>query len=324
MLRHTFLRLPLAGATTAALLALGVRPALAAGYPDKPLRFLCLSAAGSPLDAMARAVGKDLGDELGQPIVVENKPGGTGAVGMATAKNLPADGLTLVTATGSTSFMMADPKSSYTPADFIFLRGLQAEPSAVAVPKDSPYKTLKDLVEALRTTPDKVSVGGFAVAGFHQYVFYRLQQAAGFKNVWIPFDGGNQAVTALLGGHIQAAIVTPSSAIPQLQAGSLRLLGISTAKRDTYFPEVPTFKEQGYDVVEMLWRGVMVKAGTPAEVLRTLTAAFDRMEAKPGWQQFQKTNLQAGMGLSPEQMQKHVEAEVAARRRFLQEIGAIK
>jgi putative tricarboxylic transport membrane protein len=305
--------------------ALALPAAQAAPYPaDKPIRFLCLSVAGSSLDVMARAVGKELGDELKQAIVVDDKPGGTGAVGMATAKNLPADGYTLVTATGSTSFMMADPKSAYKPEDFVFLRGLQAEPSAVAVPRDSPYRTLKDLVEALRITPEKVSVGGFAVAGFHQYVYYRLQQAAGFKNVWIPFDGGNQAVTALLGQHIQAAIITPSSAIPQLQAGNIRLLGISTAKRDTYFPDVPTFKEQGYDVVEMLWRGVMVKAGTPPEVMNTLNAAFDRMEARPEWQQFQKTNLQTSMGLSVDQMQKHVAGEVASRRKFLAEIGAIK
>jgi putative tricarboxylic transport membrane protein len=295
-----------------------------AEYPDKAIRFLSLSAAGSSLDAMARVVGKELGDELKQPIVVEDKPGGTGAVGMATAKNLPADGYTLVTATGSTSFMMADPASDYKPADFIFLRGLQAEASAVAVAKDSPFRSMKELVEAMRKTPEKINVGGFAAAGFHQYVFYRLQQAAKFKNVWVPFDGGNQAVSALLGKHIDAAIITPSSALGQLKNGDIRLLGISTDRRDNYFPDVPTFKEQGYDVVETLWRGVMVKAGTPPEVLKTLNTALDRMEARAEWKKFQTNNLQSPMGLTMEQMQRHVQDEVASRRKFLQEIKLIK
>jgi len=295
-----------------------------AEYPDKAIRFLSLSAAGSSLDAMARVVGKELGDELKQPIVVEDKPGGTGAVGMAVAKNSPADGYTLVTATGSTSFMMADPASDYKPADFIFLRGLQAEASAVAVAKDSPFHAMKELVEAMRKTPEKINVGGFAAAGFHQYVFYRLQQAAKFKNVWVPFDGGNQAVSALLGKHIDAAIITPSSALGQLKNGDIRLLGISTDRRDNYFPDVPTFKEQGYDVTEMLWRGVMVKAGTPPEVLKTLNTALDRMEARAEWKKFQTNNLQSPMGLTMEQMQKHVQDEVASRRKFLQEIKVLK
>ncbi|HEX4327585.1 MAG TPA: tripartite tricarboxylate transporter substrate binding protein [Burkholderiales bacterium] len=313
--------LPRGALICAAMLVLG---AAHAEYPDKAIRFLCLSAAGSSLDAMARMVGKELGDELKQPIVVEDKPGGTGAVGMATARNLPADGYTLVTATGSTSFMMADPASDYKPADFIFLRGLQAEASAVAVAKDSPYNSMKELIEAMRKTPEKINVGGFAAAGFHQYVFYRLQQAAKFRNVWVPFDGGNQAVSALLGKHIDAAIITPSSALGQLKNGDIRLLGISTDKRDNYFPDVPTFKEQGYDVVEMLWRGVMVKAGTPPDVLKILNAALDRMEARAEWKKFQSNNLQSPMGLSMEQMQKHVLDEVASRRKFLQEIKLIK
>ncbi len=307
-----------------AFAALLLVPAAHAAYPDKPIRFLSLSAAGSPLDAMARVVGKELGEELKQAIVVEDKPGGTGAVGMAAAKNLPADGYTLVTATGSTSFMMADPASDYKPADFIFLRGLQAEASAVAVAKDSPFRSMKELVEVMRKTPEKVNVGGFAAAGFHQYVFYRLQQAAKFKNVWIPFDGGNQAVSALLGKHIDAAIITPSSALGQLKNGDIRLLGISTGNRDSYFPDVPTFKEQGYDVVEALWRGVMVKAGTPPGVLRILNAALDRMEARPQWREFQRNNLQSPMGLNQDQMQKQVADEVASRRKFLRDIKVIR
>ncbi|GAA4325696.1 tripartite tricarboxylate transporter substrate binding protein [Pigmentiphaga soli] len=296
----------------------------AADYPSKPIRFICTSAAGSPLDLMMRTTAKFLGDELKQTIVVENRTGGTGAVGMATAMNSPADGYVIVSATGSTSFLMADPKSSYSPDDFLFFRGLQAEPSAVAVRADSPYRTLGDLVKALRETPDKVSVGGYAAAGFHQFVFYRLQQVGNFKAIWVPFQGGNQAALALMGKQIDAAVLTPSSALGQVQNGDMRLLGISTEKRDPTFPGVPTFKEQGLDVVELLWRGLMVKKGTPPEIVAKLSAALDRVEAKPEWKAFMKANAQSPVNLTADQMQRHVVEEVASRRKFLQTIGVVK
>lgn len=299
-------------------------PARAAGYPDHPIRFICTSAAGSPLDVMMRELGKDLGDALKQSVIVENMAGGSGAVGMAYAQNQPADGYTVVAATGTTSFMLAEGNSKFKPDDFLVIRGLQAEPSAVAVRKDSPYKTLAQLVDALRKTPDKVNVGGYAVAGFHQYVFYRFQQAAGFKTEWIPFQGGNQAAQALMGGHIDVAIMTPSSATGQIHNGDIRLLAISTPARDRYFPDVPTFKEQGFDVVESIWRGVMVKNGTPPDVLATLAAAFDRIEARPEWQRFMTTNMQAPVHLSAQAMQAKFVDEVTTRRDFLKAIGVVK
>lgn len=296
----------------------------AAEYPAKPLHFICTSAAGSPLDLMMRELGKLVGDELHQSVIVENRPGGSGAVGMQYATNQPADGYTVVSATGTTSFMMAGGQVSFTPDDFVVLRGLQAEPSAVAVRADSPYRTLQQLVDALRRTPDKVNVGGYAVAGFHQYVFYRFQQAAKFRTEWIPFDGGNQAAAALLGRHIDVAIMTPSSALAQIRSGDLRLLAISTAERDAYFPSVPTFREQGYDVVEAIWRGVMVKHGTPEETIDKLGAAIDKAQATPQWQQFMKTNMQTPMHRTTSQMQALVREEVASRRAFLKSIGAAK
>ena len=308
----------------AAWFALAAIATSAAGFPTQPIRIICTAAAGSPLDAMARAAGKLLAEELKVPVVVENRVGGTGTVGMSLAANAPADGYTLVTATGSTSFLLADPASTFKPADFLFFRGLQAEPSSMAVAANSPYKNLKDLVAALKTDPSKVTIGGFAAAGFHQYVLYRLQQAAGFEAVWVPFNGGNQAVLAVLGGHVDAVGITPSSALGQIQKGEMRLLGISSPTRDKNFPDVPTYKEQGFDVVEEIWRGLLVKRGTPADVLATLNAALDKVEASAEWQSFMKANMQVPVGFSSAQMQRHVEAEVASRREFLTRIGTVK
>lgn len=308
----------------ASLLALACTTGRASDYPSQPIRLVCTAAPGSPLDNMARMVGKLLGAELKTNVIVENKVGGTGTVGMAQAMSLPADGYTLVTATGSTSFLMADPKSSYGPGDFLFFRGLQAEPSSMAVLASSPYKSMKDLVAALKKDSARISIGGFAAAGFHQFVFYRLQQDAGFDTVWVPFNGGNQAVLALLGGHIEAAGITPSSALPQIEKGEVRLLGISSATRDKSFPNVPTYKEQGFDVVEEIWRGLMVRRGTPPAVMATLNAALDRIEASAEWKTFMDANKQAPMKLSSDEMQKLVEGEVKSRREFLARIGGAR
>lgn len=157
-----------------------------ANYPDKPVRFISGAAAGAPLDLMMRTLAKYLSEEIKQPVIVENRVGGTGAVAMSTAMTLPADGYTVISATGSTSFLIAEGKTSFSENDFIFLGGLQVEPSAVAVRKDSPYRTLKELIDALKKSPDKVSVGGYASAGFHQLVYYRLQEIGGFKGIWVP------------------------------------------------------------------------------------------------------------------------------------------
>ncbi|WP_299451988.1 tripartite tricarboxylate transporter substrate binding protein [uncultured Pigmentiphaga sp.] len=291
--------------------------ATAAQWPERSLHFITTSAAGSPLDTMMRALAKELGEILGQTIVVENRPGGTGAVGMNMALNAPADGYTVVSATGSTSFLMAEKGSRFHPSDFIFLRALQTEPSSVAVRKDSPFHSMKDLVEALKRQPDKVNIGGFATAGFHQYVLYRLEQKAGFKSTWVPYQGGNQALLALMGGHLDAAVITPSTAMAQIRSGDVRLLGISSESRSEFFPDIPTFVEQGYDVVETLWRGVMVVKGTPPDVTAKLVRALEDVEKRPSWQAFMRENMQDRLPLPQPELQKFVEKEVADRRQFL-------
>src|SRR5262245_53451014 len=296
-----------------------------AAYPNKLVRLLCWTSAGSPLDVMMRQVGKQWGELFNQTFVVENRPGGEGVLAMSLLQGAPADGYTILSTTSSMSFAMASSDHmKFTPNDFIVLPALQAEPSAVAVRADSPYKTMKDFIDAIRAQPDKISVGGFSSAGFHQYVFYRLQQVGGFKSIWVPFKGGGDAAIALLGGHINVAVMTPSSGLAQIKSGEIRLLGISSGGRNEYFPDVPTFKEQGYDVVEELWRSVMVKTGTPKPVLDTLMAAADKMKTTRQWQDFSTLNMQSSMEISLGAMQARVRADIAANREFLMAAGLRK
>jgi putative tricarboxylic transport membrane protein len=293
-------------------------------YPSHTVRLLCWSSAGSPLDVMMRELGKQLGDTLDQTFVVENRPGGEGAIAMAVVKSQPADGYTILSTTSSMSFAMAMGDIQYKPDDFTVLPALQAEPSAVAVRADSQFKTMKQLVDFILAHPDQVSVGGFSSAGFHQYVLYRLQQEGRFKSIWVPFRGGQDAALALLGGHLDVAIMTPSSARAQIQNGDIRLLGISSEGRDEYFPNVATFKEQGYDVVTSIWRGIMVKAGTPQPILDTLTSAIEKIKTTDEWKRFSHINMQSSVNISLADMQQKVRQEVAADGEFLKSTGLKK
>jgi putative tricarboxylic transport membrane protein len=293
-------------------------------YPSATVRLECWSSAGAPLDIMMRQVGKQLGDILNQTFIVENRPGGEGAVAMAYVHNKPADGYSILSTTSSMSFAMATSDIQFKPDDFIVLPALQAEPSAVAVRADSKFKTMKDFMEFIRAHPDQVSVGGFSSAGFHQYVFYRLQQVGHFKSIWVPFAGGQDAALALLGGHIDVAVMTPSSALAQVKSGDIRLLGISSSERNEYFPDVPTFKEQGYDVAASIWRGVMVKAGTPQPIVDKLVAALDTMKKTEEWKKFSQLNMQSAVNVSLAQMQAQVRQEVRDDGEFLKATGLRK
>lgn len=296
----------------------------AAPYPSNTVRLLCWSSAGSPLDVMMRQLGKQLGEMLGQTFIVENRPGGEGAVAMSVVKNKPADGYTILSTTSSMSFAMATKDIHYGPDDFTVLPALQVEPSAVAVRADSKFKTMKELIGFIHDHPDDISVGGFSSAGFHQYVFYRLQQEGHFKSIWVPFKGGQDAALALLGGHIDAAIMTPSSALAQIKSGDIRLLGISSAQRNEYFPNVPTFQEQGYNVVASIWRGIMVKAGTPQSIIDTLTTTIDKIKQTQEWKNFSRLNMQSSVNISLADMQKQVRDEVRSDAAFLQSTGLRK
>lgn len=308
-------------AAAGALAMAAVTQGVAQEYPSEPVKFVVWSSPGSPLDTMMRQLGKQLGDVLDAEVPVENRKGGSGAVAMAYVKSQPADGYTVLSTTSSMTFTMAKGKVPFTPDDFVVLRALQSEPSSVAVRADSEFQDLSDFIEKMKEDPEAVSVGGYASAGFHQFVFYQLQKAADFTGSWVPFDGGNEAALSLLGGHIDVAVMTPSSAKAQIDNGEIRLLGISSEERSEYFPQVPTFKEQGVDLVESIWRGVMVSDGTPEDRIATLVAAVDEVQASDEWKEFMKNNMQSRLNRTQDEMQQQVRSEVGSRRTFLKDNG---
>ncbi len=295
----------------------------AAAYPAKDVRFLCWSAAGAPLDVMARTLGVEMEKATGKNFIVENRPGGSGAVAMSIAKNQPGDGQLILSTTSSLTFTVAQGNVPFTMKDFTLVRAVEAEPVSVAVLKNSRFKTLKDFIEALRKG-EKLRVGGFSSAGFVHFVYHKLQKAAKVSGPWVPFDGGNQAATALLGGHLDAAVMTPSSGLASIQSGDIRLLAVSAPARSEYYPDVPTMKELGYDVDEQIWRGVMVKGDTPKEICEALGAIIDKAVKAESWTKAMKTRFQSPYAISLEDLNKKAAMEVEERRAFLKDVGALK
>lgn len=301
----------------AAVLAVAwMAPAAEAAYPEKPVKFVCWSAAGSPMDIMVRKLASMMTQEIGQPVPVENRAGGSGAVAMSYINAQPADGYTIMNTSSSMTFTMAQGKIPFKPDDFTILRVLQAEPSSIAVRKDSPFKTLADFVAHLKKNPNGLKIGGYGSFGFNLWAFHLLQTKSGIQSAWIPFDGGNQAALALLGGHIDATSMTPSSGLAQIQSGELRLLGVTLPKRSKFLPDVPTMKEQGYDVDASIWRGVMVKKGTPQEAVDVLTKAMDKITASKEWDDFQNQYMQLTLDWSMDEVAKIVREDLEQQRDF--------
>ncbi len=291
-----------------------------ANWPSKPITFVAHTGPGAT-DTMIRKVAALLEPILGQTIVVENHPGGSGATAMAYVSSKPADGYTFMTATGSTSFNIASGKIDFTEDDFIWIRAFQGEPTAIAVRKDSPLKTMDDFVNAMKEDPNKYIVGGYGSAGFHQYMYYKLQKMEGFTSSWIPFDSGGDVPINILGGHIDVGFMTPSSSISQVKSGEIRLLAISSAERSEYFPDVPTFEECGYDMSGFLWRGITAPKGTPQEIVDKFNEALGQALESQEWKDFMTSTLQQRFNVQGDELTQLVKDEVTERTEFLDSLG---
>ncbi len=280
-------------------------------YPVKPISIAVESSPGSPVDVMARQIGK-LGQQyLGTSVVVETKSGGGSALQLQYLKSKPADGYALGTATRSliTSFDTTL-KQQYTPSDFVFVCQLELDPYVIAVNADSNIKSLKDLVSVAKSNP-QYSLGGFGGASAFSLLTRQFAKQAGFTPNYVPFDGGSAAVTAALGNQVNAVVTNISNVVQQVKANKLRVLAVTTAAPVPSLPGVPTFQALGYkDMVLSHWRGIYAKAGTPQSVIDTLDAGFKKMLDDPGFQQYlTDSGLQPGF-LDSAAFEKEVKADL--------------
>ncbi|HXZ35707.1 MAG TPA: tripartite tricarboxylate transporter substrate binding protein [Thermodesulfobacteriota bacterium] len=255
-------------------------------YPNKMITLINPYAPGGGIDFAYRGIVDILPEYLGQKIVVSHKPGAVGSIGTAAAAKAKPDGYTLLA--GSTSHVNLVPatrKVPYTPADFVSVGTFAKAISVLSVEKDAPWKTLAEFVADAKKNPGKYKFSTIGLMSAHHFCTELFMRAAGIQMVHIPYNSDTLAITATLGGHSHVCQTTVQPTLPHLQSGALRALAVSDVTRYPYLPDVPTFKELGYNVEMIIWFGMLAPKGTPKEVIDRLYAAqkkaFDENKLQP-------------------------------------------
>lgn len=281
-----------------AALALASAPAAAQTYPSRPITMLCWSAPGSPVDLYARIMAKLLAADLGQNVLVDNRPGGSGIVMVNALLRAAPDGHTIAANTITLAALFSETGVVFKPEDLQMVARSQVDPYGLIVHASTPFRTIDEFVAYARRNPGFVNVGGpFAMSG-HRVAWEMLSDIARFKTTWVPYPGGAPALTAVAGGHVDAAATNPGNVKPFIAAGKVRVLAVSSDRRIEDFPDVPTYRERGWDLVRYQWRGIMVKAGTPKPVVDRLAAAVQKAQQSAEWKNYlrQVTQLDGFLG----------------------------
>jgi tripartite-type tricarboxylate transporter receptor subunit TctC len=264
-------------------------------FPQKPITIVVPYAAGGGTDATARALAKATEKHLGQTINVVNKTGGGGAVGMAEVANAKPDGYTVLLTTVEITTLPHLGLSPVTYENFKHIAQINFDPGAITVRADSPFKTLEDFLNHAKQNPGAVKVGGSGVGGIWHLVTASVEKATGTKFNYVPFDGAAPAVTALLGGHVDAVAVSPAEVLAQVKAGKLRTLAVLSDERSQALPDVPTFKELGINATPVgPWRGLDVPKDTPDDIVKKLEEAFMKGAQEAEFKTFMENN---GLGI---------------------------
>jgi tripartite-type tricarboxylate transporter receptor subunit TctC len=265
---------------------LAATPALASAqsWPDKPIRFVMSAPAGSSIDVLGRAIADKLKDRLGQPVIVENKPAAGGTVATAEVAKAAPDGYTMVLAFNGP--LAITPLLSKVPydvhKDLAPVIITSSQPNVLAVNAQLPVKSVQELVAYARANPGKLNFASVGNGSSSHLNAELLKSMAGIDIVHIPFNGSPPAVTATIQNETQMIFAVMQPLQPQIQAGKLRALAVTSAKRFPLLPDLPTIAESGYPGFDALaWNGVLVPAATPKPVVQRLNAEINAILKDP-------------------------------------------
>lgn len=273
----------LAGAALA-LMSLTGGAAVAQDYPERPIMMMVSYGAGGATDFQARIVTMTAGNEdaLGMPIAIINKPGAGGRVGWNWfATQAEADGYTLA-AYNIPHFIAQSIKGGveYSADSFEPIANWGADPAVFVVAKDSPFNSMQEVVNYAKENPGKLTFSGAGLFVGHHIAALQLEKEAGVKMAYIPTKGGGAAaMKAVIAGDVMGGVNNLSDAFRAQEAGNVKILGVFDLERNAFLPDVPTLKEQGYDIdnASVNFRGIMVPKGTPQEVIDKLAATVPEM-----------------------------------------------
>jgi len=298
-------------------------------YPNKPITMVVAFPPGGVADIVGRPLAVAMEKTLKQPVLVVNRPGAGGATGTASVAKASPDGYTFLMALSSISiFPVSDRINGKQPAyemkEFAPVALVTADPTVLVVRADGPYKTLKDFVDAAKANPGKINYSSSGVYGTLHVSMEIFANAAGMKLFHVPYQGGGPAVTALLGGQVEALASGPAAAIGQIKGGKMRALASWSTKRLDLLPEIPTFRELGYDAEFYIWSGVVAPAATPAPILAKLREAVREAANSAEFKaQMEKVSTPISYLDAPE-FQKYWDADAKRLAVALEKIGKIE
>ncbi len=312
--------------TAWAVLAASHASAAAQEYPVRPIRFIVGFAPGGVADLMARALGQRLTEALSQQVIVDNRPGGGGVISMQIASQAPRDGYTLLIGSSTQFSITPVLRTNLTydvVRDFAPVTRIALTPVIFTVHPSFPAKSVQEFIELAKgKSGTGMSYGSTGYGGAPHISAELLKKVAGIAMTHVPFKGGSEAVTALLGGHLQASFGAVSTSLGHIKAARLRALGVTSAKRLTAVPDVPTFIEAGLTGFEVeQWYGVFMPAGVPSPIVRRVNQELVRaLEAVQFKAQFATQGVEL-VSSTPEALAAYVKSERARWARVLKEIG---
>lgn len=313
-------------ASLAAALACAAAPAFAQDrYPSKPIRLLVGYTPGGATDIIARTIAAKLTSELGQPVLVENKPGATSNIASEAVAKSPPDGYTLLIGTISNATNMTAYKSpGYdTLRDFVHITQTMSAPSVLAVHPSVPVKSVRDLIALAKKEPGKLTYASSGNAGSPHLAGELLKMRTGIDIVHVPYKGATPAMTDLLSGQVTMSFQTALSAIPYLKSSKLHVLAVAAHKRMTLLPDVPTMAEAGVPDFEVSsWNGLFAPAKTPPEIVARLHAATVKALAMPDVREKLAAQGAEAVGNTPEEFRAYIRAEIEKWGRVIRESGA--
>jgi len=258
------------------------------GYPTKTIEVILGFSPGGGTDLSARMIAERAKQYLGQEVIIVNKPGGTGRVALTLVSKAKPDGYTLVALSDPGIVLIPHlEKVNYKPIDdFVFIIQYGLINLGVTVLVDSPFRSIKDLVEYARTNPDKLTISSSGADSPGAVAFQAIALREGVKIKTVPFSGGAAAATALLGGHITVASTAIPVLSPYLQAKQIRLLAVLGDERDNAYPEAPTLKELGYPIAFQSWYFIAGPRNLEKPVVKKLEEAFRKVIESPEYTKF--------------------------------------
>ena len=314
----------LACGVLAALPAFASSPVLAQAYPTRPIELIVHTSAGSGGDVVSRAVGEIMRREkfLPQTLVVNNRVGGAGALAYNFFKTKRGDPYFMLSTTGTILAMAYRPDINIGLENYTPLALMAVDPQTIMVPADSPYKTVKELVEAARKAPDTLVAATTSVQGTGRMVIFLIEKAVpGAKFRFVNFKGGADAVTSTAGGHTTFTTENLSEGQGFVEGKMLRVLAISADRRLPQAPDVPTLQELGYPITAGTIRGFTFPAGVPKEAVVTMEAALHQVHKSPAWKEIVKRNIFQDVFLGSADFTKFLATRMEEIRPFYDAIG---